>query len=552
MKGGFRQSMAWLHTWSGLVVGWVLLAIFVTGTASYYRADITRWMRPELAQLAPVAAADLPAVAERAVAYLEAKAPVASSWFIGLPQPERPLLDLFWRNGPGRPAGHVLLDPRTGAEAAVRGTMGGDFLYRFHFELHMPPLWGRWIVGLCALIMLVALVSGIVTHKRIFADFFTFRRDKAARRSVLDAHNVAGVLALPFHLMITYTGLVTLALMYMPWGVTAAYKGDSQTFFSESGQITAPRPPAGRPAALAPVWPMVERALAIVPETLEGLSIVNRGDAHATVIAVFEEPHGLSHEHPQVAFDGVTGEVREVRSGGLQPAAKTFTTMVGLHEAHFAGPALRLLFFLCGVMGSAMVATGLVLWSLARLPKGNERPFLGLRLVQTLNVGSVAGLPAGIAVYFLANRLLPADLAGRSTWEIRAFFAAWIVAALIPLVRPHRRAWSEGLTLVAALAAAIVVADVATVEAHPLRRWGSGEALFLWFDGAMLALAALFAVAARKLARYRGPSRAERPREPLPAAVARGPKRQPAPAPERRSQSPARSPADIPSRRERA
>ncbi len=28
----FRQSMAWLHAWSGLVVGWVLFAVFVTGT----------------------------------------------------------------------------------------------------------------------------------------------------------------------------------------------------------------------------------------------------------------------------------------------------------------------------------------------------------------------------------------------------------------------------------------------------------------------------------------------------------------------------------------
>ncbi|WP_227649913.1 PepSY domain-containing protein, partial [Klebsiella pneumoniae] len=31
--------MAWLHAWSGLVVGWVLFAVFVTGTASYYKDD---------------------------------------------------------------------------------------------------------------------------------------------------------------------------------------------------------------------------------------------------------------------------------------------------------------------------------------------------------------------------------------------------------------------------------------------------------------------------------------------------------------------------------
>ena len=50
MRAGFRQSMAWLHAWSGLVVGWVLFAVFVTGTASYYRSEISQWMRPELSR----------------------------------------------------------------------------------------------------------------------------------------------------------------------------------------------------------------------------------------------------------------------------------------------------------------------------------------------------------------------------------------------------------------------------------------------------------------------------------------------------------------------
>ena len=32
MKEGFRQAMAWLHTWAGLIFGWLLFAIFLTGT----------------------------------------------------------------------------------------------------------------------------------------------------------------------------------------------------------------------------------------------------------------------------------------------------------------------------------------------------------------------------------------------------------------------------------------------------------------------------------------------------------------------------------------
>ena len=33
MKDTLSKSMAWLHTWSGLVVGWLLFVIFVGGTA---------------------------------------------------------------------------------------------------------------------------------------------------------------------------------------------------------------------------------------------------------------------------------------------------------------------------------------------------------------------------------------------------------------------------------------------------------------------------------------------------------------------------------------
>jgi len=354
--------------------------------------------------------------------------------------------------------------------------------------------------------MLVAIVSGVVTHRRILSDFFTLRRDKAAQRGWLDAHNVTGVLALPFHLMITYTGVVTLAVMYMPWGVTTAYRGEAQAFYAESGQIVRPRPPAGRPGTLAPVGPMVRQALAAFPRPLERVAIRNPQDANATVVALFEAPRGLSQEHSQIAFDGVSGRLLETSRGDLKPATRTFAALVGLHEAHFAGTALRVLFFLCGVMGCAMVATGLVLWSVARLPPPGERPAFGLRLVRALTVGGVAGLSGAIAAYFLANRLLPVDLAGRAEWEIRIVFAVWIALALLPLVRPPRRAWCDGLAAASILWLAVVAADILTLPGHPLRRWG-GDALFVWFDGAMLTLAILFALAARTVAGRARPSR---------------------------------------------
>ena len=491
MRQGFRQSMAWLHAWSGLVVGWILFAVFVTGTASYYRSEISQWMRPELV----AAEADPGRSADLAAAFLKARMPDAAGWYVDLPKPEKPVIGVHWWKSLEGPFHQALLDPATGAPVTARDTRGGDFLYRFHFELGMPPTLGRYLVGACALVLLVALVSGIVTHRRIFADFFTFRRDKSAQRGWLDAHNVAGVLGLPFHLMITYTGLVTLAPLYMPWGVQSAYKGDEIRFFVEAGLMPEMPAPLGRPGTLAPLAPIVAAAKARIGEAPEGIAVYSPGDARPSVVAIFEEPHGLAHLHPQIAFDGASGAMVG-ETGTARAAAVTSAVMVGIHEAHFAGPALRALFFLCGAMGAATVATGLVLWAAARAPKGAHAAGFGLRLVRVLNLGTIAGLPAGIAGYFLANRLLPLDLAARAQWEVGAFFGVWILVALVGALRPAARAWPEALGLAGALHLAVpVVSGLATGE-HAL----SGTR-FLGFDCAMLALGAGLILAARKAAR---------------------------------------------------
>lgn len=47
--------MTWLHTWGGLWAGWVLFAIFLTGTLGVFDDAITRWMKPERPLVAEVA-----------------------------------------------------------------------------------------------------------------------------------------------------------------------------------------------------------------------------------------------------------------------------------------------------------------------------------------------------------------------------------------------------------------------------------------------------------------------------------------------------------------
>ncbi|MES2584692.1 MAG: PepSY-associated TM helix domain-containing protein [Pseudomonadota bacterium] len=523
MKEGFRQSMAWLHTWSGLLGGWVLFLVFCAGTACYFKDEISFWMRPELHQ-ASLAVPAPPESAAVAMAAMQERAPTSKRWFITLPSAREPGVRATWERPPapkaakGEPGGekpvarrnrfeNATLDPNTGKPLlAARETRGGEFLYRLHFDLHyMPAIWARWIVGFCAMFMLVAIVSGIITHKRIFKDFFTFR-PKKGQRSWLDAHNVTAVVALPYHLMITYTGLVTLMFMYMPWGQQAVYKADQDAFNAEVFASSSPRDAkaAGVAAPLAPIGPMVEQAMAHWNGAPVGRITVNHpNDANATVSLLRQGGHDMSSLQPSMLFNGVTGARVSTAGDSAGPAVQTRGVLYGLHTAHFGNPLLRGLFFLSGLAGCVMVATGLVMWAVkerqkyAKVLAHGGRTGWGLRLVEGLNLGAIAGVPLAMAVYFWANRLLPLGIAERSQAEITAFFAALGLAMVLGLARPTRRMWQLVLALGGALFAAVPLLNAATTATHLGVSLTTGLWVVAGFDLVCLLLgAALLASAA--------------------------------------------------------
>src|SRR5687767_13897977 len=47
MFQSFRLSMTWLHTWFGLVLGFVLVVVFFFGSLSVFDREIDRWAIPE-------------------------------------------------------------------------------------------------------------------------------------------------------------------------------------------------------------------------------------------------------------------------------------------------------------------------------------------------------------------------------------------------------------------------------------------------------------------------------------------------------------------------
>ncbi len=512
-RESFRQAMSWLHNWAGLVLGWLMFAIFLTGTLTFFRAEFNLWMRPELHGMPATG----PAAADLALAALHRTAPNVTQWIMRLPDAREPTVHVLWRDARQSRFQTLRVHPETGDVVNTRDTMGGDFFYRFHYELRTAQQgrWatqGQWIVGAATLLMLIALVTGIVTHRRIFKDFFTFRSGKGRQRAWLDAHNITGVLVLPFYLMITFSGLMMMHSLYMPSGIAAAYRTDSgvdsSTYFAElQGETKESRAPRGAAPSAEPLPAVALRPLldAAILQWGGGRAGVLRGKRDAQGQFVVEvtrhEADRLQYRPARVLFDGTTGQrLRELDPHSL--AITTYGVLQGLHMARFAGPGLRWALFGFGLLGSLMIATGMVLWTVKRSARAGARQVsnresvvppnggkngladaaretstrasfdgsFGERLVAALNMATLAGLPLACGVYLLANRLLPLSASGRADAELICFFGAWGIALLgslvSKLVHNHRWAWCATLSLAGSVWLALPVVNALTTDTH--------------------------------------------------------------------------------------
>lgn len=541
MKDSFRQSMAWLHTWTGLIVGWVLYFVFMTGAAGYFDEEITLWMRPEAPPVTSAAALAAPDIVARAQAFLQVRAPEAESWSL---DPSWDRVDRDWYvswSGDGQAQGPIIIDPVTGKQrrpVRLRETDGGVGLYRLHYQLHyMSEHSAILIVGFCTMLMLLAILSGIVTHKKIFKDFFTFRPGKG-QRSWLDMHNIISVTALPFFLVMTYSGLIFFMYAYMPAAMNVAYGSDriwpdggysnplnprANNSFDGEAEREKHKPVHAGDYSRSPLKSLSRLASSVEGEwgrdSIGGISVEHPGHSDARVSFIFKDTGLVYNSRRRRVFDGATGRDLSPPPFRQGAAWKVQNGILALHEGLFASPVLRWLYFLSGLLGCGMIATGLILWTVKRRQKqqrGGDQALV-YRLVEILNVGTIVGLPLGIAAYFWANRLLPVGLEARAAWEYHALFSVMGAALLWAAVRrPAGQAWTD-LLLVASLAfLSLPVLNAVTTSRHLGNTVPGGEWVLAGFDLAMFAIGALFWVAVvrvkRKHAAPDPPSRGRRMR----------------------------------------
>lgn len=461
---GIRQSMAWLHTWTGLIFGWLLFAIFLMGTSAYYRHHINLWMQPQLAQYR----INQDVAVKTAVEYLNKNAADAKSWYVSFANQENPVNKMYWEKATGGYESKTL-DANTGEELKLSNTQGGDFFYNFHFQLYgMPVLIGRLITSLAAFIMLIALISGIITHKKIITDFFTLRTFKS-QRSWLDFHNVSSVLALPFFLTITFTGLAIFFYLYLPFGMKKLYPDNPFQYFTEIRTISVNNNHKADPikTEMLPIQTLLEKVKQQWGnQVLATIEVKNPNTDQATISFKQLEDRSITLNQPQITFDATGNILGNTKNNSA--VATLNAGVYGLHMATFAQPLLRLAFFCSGILGCLMIASGLLLWSLKRQIQNKSNQFnLGHYLVDRLNIATFIGLPIAMLAYMFTNRFVQITET-TPNYEIYSFFVVWTLSLIIALFTKKQYLWQSQVAVLGIVGIVLPIYDLIYLLNHQL------------------------------------------------------------------------------------
>lgn len=544
MNDSFRLSMTWLHTWFGLVLGFVLMVCFYFGALSVFDREFDRWTMPATrfaAQPMPSYDKVLEPVFERLRPDPQDMEATARRVIGQIPPPETlrlqalyaytthrdPVLGIGGEFGiPNRPRdasdehqhvhGYATIDPRSGAflpESQLK--IGSGFFYPMHISLHL--YWadlGYWIVGLAALTMLAALVSGVVMHRKIFRELFTFRPWKRTQRSALDLHNLTGVVALPFHFFFAFTGLVIFAGIYLPVSGNLLKPLQQAHEVQEAALTGLPHDPAGIAAPTASVDAMVlEAKRRWAARGMAGevgyLEMNHLGDRNGYVSLYRAGSDQVALVGQGVHFEASTGRViREDPAPNAVNGVHEYLT--GLHLQQFRHWFLRWLYVAGGLLGCVCIATGFIFFVEKRKAQHAAQGVSGSRIVDALAVTTVTGMVLASVAILVANRLLPEGLPARDAWERYCFWGAWVAALAHALWRsaPVARAqpspaWREQCWTIAVLAVAAVLLNWITTGDHLLRTIAASYWPVAGVDLALLALAIVAALAALRLAAAR-------------------------------------------------
>jgi uncharacterized iron-regulated membrane protein len=518
MRADFIRTYKSVHTWTGIVSGMALFIAFYAGALTVFKEPIRQWATPpdavvqavpmdEVQPLIVQALAATPAIGRGAVLRLEGdKAIPRLQWTVRDPNAD---------DHDESASRHYMA--RLDADGSVQVSEEHpshleEFIDTLHRVVGLPvdSDLNRWVMGVISALYFVALVSGVVVLlPSLVKDFFALRVGRNLKRMWLDAHNVVGIVSLPFHIVMALSAVV-FAFHDQIYAVQdqLVHEGKwAQTFSGPRGKpADAPvRKPADMLAPTELVRIAREASPGFEPSGLQYSQVMG---PRPTVRVWGKHPEAVS---PRAlggfaAIDPYSGKLlsTDYLSGAQSTPNLFISSFFALHMASFGGLAVLWLYFLLGLAGAWLFYGGNLLWVETRRKaqrKGADMPVQrrDTAIMAAATVGVCLGCVAGISLTIAAAKCLPGRVDDMAAWHVGIYYAVFFASVGWAFLRGAARAVVPLLWLAAACTAAIPLSS--------LLGWllpGSG----LWAEGALLgvdltALAgvAVFAWMARATAR---------------------------------------------------
>lgn len=472
-----------VHTWTGIVSGMALFIAFYAGALTVFKEPLRRWSTPPVAVMQPV---PMDAVQPLIVQTL-ATTPAAARGVTLKLEGEQAIPRLEWQVRPPKADDHD--ESAVRHFAATLATDGSaqvseqrpprllEFIDVLHRVVGLPvdsdP--NRWIMGVISVLYFVALVSGvIVLLPSLVKDFFALRVGKNLKRMWLDAHNVVGIVSLPFHIVMALSAVV-FAYHDQIYAV--------QNQLIHQGQWSA-RPP-GKPGDA----PMRNPADMLKPSQIvqivkqaapgfepTGLQYAQVTGPRPTVRVWGKDPQGVSPRAVGgfAALDPYSGKLLSTDYlSGMQNTPNLFiSSFFALHMASFGGAVVPWLYFLLGLAGAWLFYSGNLLWVETRRKaqrKGADLPVQrrDTTIMAAATVGVCLGCVAGISLTLAAAKWLPGRVDDMAAWHMGIYYAVFFASLAWAFARGAARAAAPLLGLAALCTLAIPVSSLLV--------WGSAQ-----------------------------------------------------------------------------
>ena len=483
-----------VHTWVGLFAGFALFIAFYAGSLTVFTHelqewdDVSSWSSP----------ADSPQSIQRLVDATSASHPAMREFGLLLPGEHGPRAVLYWFEEAAGQA-RVEHEFRLRGDQLVEGpavSQLASFIYRLHYTAGLPESWGIYVLGLVCVLYGVALVTGVVIYAPGFLrDLFALRVGSSLKRLWQDAHNVVGVLSLPFHVIFAWSGgVLCLGLLLLAPFQYFVFDGKLMKIVGPDIDVVESAPAANVSAAMRPVAELLERARRALPGLEpDYLFFTQAGDASAQVTVYGSIAQRRLTSLGGVALDANTGALlRSVSPDTSSPGTAFYRGLISLHFADFGGLSVRWLYFVLGMAGAFLFYSGNLLWIEARRNRRGGEQTRGGRVVAQLTLGVCLGCVAGISAGFVAGRILPGDWNGLGPGVETAYFATFFGSIAWALVRPPIRAANELLIACALLTVIIPIANAAVTGMPPWRSAAEGRWIVLIVDALSVSFAWMF------------------------------------------------------------